>query len=71
MSGQIAFHLSRFDVQERVREHDSQRKNQEEAEGGVDEHNIEGSFLELRWMGDKDRYVWVYKQHDEDTEKDG
>lgn len=37
----------------------------------MNEHNIEGSFPEFRWVGDKDRYVWIYKQHNEDTEKDG
>jgi len=37
----------------------------------VNEHNINGPFPELRWVGEKDRYVWIYKQRDEDTEKDG
>lgn len=36
----------------------------------MNEHNIEGTFPELRWVGDKDRYIWIYEQHDEDTEKD-
>ena len=35
------------------------------------EHNIKGSFPELRWVGKKDRYVRIYKQRDKDTEKDG
>ena len=37
----------------------------------MDECNIKGSFPELRWVCKKDRYVWIYKQRDEDTEKDG
>jgi len=37
----------------------------------MDEHNIEGSFPELRWVGDEDRYVWIYEQHNEDTKEDG
>jgi len=37
----------------------------------VDEHNIEGSFPEFWWVGDQDRHVWIHKQHDEDTKKDG
>ena len=64
------FHLLNFDLQERVREHDGQGKDQKKAEGGVDEGDIEGSLPEFRWVGDKDRQVWIYKQHDEDTEED-
>jgi len=37
----------------------------------MDERDIEGSFPEFRWVGDKDRHVWIYKQHDEDTKEDG
>ena len=47
--------------QERVREHDGQGEDQKEAEGGMNERDIEGSFAELRWVGDKDRHVWIYK----------
>jgi len=36
----------------------------------MDECNIEGPFPELRWVGDKDRHVWINEQHDEDTEED-
>lgn len=37
----------------------------------MNEHDIKGSFPGLRWVGKEDRYVWIYKQRDEDTEKDG
>jgi len=37
----------------------------------MNEHDIKGSFPELRWVGKEDCYVWIYKQRDEDTEKDG
>jgi hypothetical protein len=37
----------------------------------MDESNVEGSFPELRWVGHKDRHIWIYEQHDEDTEEDG
>ena len=36
----------------------------------MDEHNIEGSFAKLRWVGDEDRQVWIYKQHNKDAEED-
>ena len=36
----------------------------------MDERDIEGPFPEFRWVGDKDRQVWIYEQHDEDTKED-
>lgn len=36
----------------------------------MNEHDINWPFLELRWVGEKDRYVWIYKQRDEDSKKD-
>ena len=71
MNCQTAFHLFTLHLQKRVWEHDSQWKYQKEAEGGVDEHNIEWPSPKLRWMCDEDRHVRVDKQDDENTEKDG
>lgn len=65
------FHLFIFHVQERVREHDGQGKDQEEAERSVDESNVERSFPKFRWMGHEDCNVGVYEQHNEDTKQDG
>ena len=56
--------------QERVWEHDGQGEDQKEAEGGMDERDIEGAFPEFRRVGDKDRHVWIYKQQDKDTKED-
>jgi len=37
----------------------------------MDEHNIQRPFSKLRWVGDEDRHVWIYKQNHEDTKKYG
>jgi len=37
----------------------------------MNEHDVDWPFPELRWVGEKDRYVWIYKQRDEDSKKDG
>ena len=55
------FYLFEFHVQERVWEHDCQWKDQKEAEGGMDESNVEGSLSELGWMGDEDCHVRIYE----------
>lgn len=37
----------------------------------MDKNDIEWPFPELRWMGNKNRHVWIDKQHNEDPKKDG
>ena len=37
----------------------------------MDERHIERPFPKFWGVGDEDRHVWVYEQHDENTEEDG